>query len=96
MLNLLIYLTITKYDLNFVKQLKIKMPKLTFIKFDPSYQYDMNKTKDINLEKMHITLDNVTTFKCMQSLLKKEKWLINTLPNLTHLILSICRIIFNR
>jgi hypothetical protein len=80
--------SITKHDLNFVKELKIKMPKLTFINFDPSYQYDMNKTKDINLEKMRITLDTVTTFKCMAESLEKGKiWLINTLPNLTHLIL---------
>jgi hypothetical protein len=81
--------TISKYDFNFVQELKMKMPKLTFINFDLDYRYEMNKTEDIYVEKMDIAFDNVITFKCTEGSLERGKtWLIHTLPNLTHLILS--------
>jgi hypothetical protein len=79
---------ISKYDFSFVKELKLKMPNLSFINLKPFYPDDMNKTED-KREKMNITFDKVTTFQCMDGSLETGKvWLINLLPNLTHLILS--------
>ena len=31
----------------------MKMPKLTFIKFDPTYTYEMNKTENIYERKLY-------------------------------------------
>jgi hypothetical protein len=83
----------SKYNFNFLKQLKIKMPKLTFINFNLSDYNGVNKTESIytgnnKREKVHVTLDNVTTIKCIKGSLQDEKeWLIHALPNLKHLIL---------
>jgi len=77
-------------DFNFIKELKMKMPRLNFIKFDEPFYYDVMRKKpyiDIKTEEK-ITLDNVTTIECSRILLENDKkWLINALPNLTHLIL---------
>ncbi len=64
----------------------MKMPILTFIRFSHS---DLNKIKKNEREKkMHLTLDNVRKIQCIKGSLEDEKdWLINALPNVTHLIL---------
>jgi hypothetical protein len=75
----------SNYNLNFVKELKMKMPKLIFIKFNHS---DGNKINKNETDKMHFTLNNVRTIQCIKGSLEDEKdWLINALPNVTHLIL---------
>jgi hypothetical protein len=85
--------TASKYDVNFVKQLKTKMPKLTFIKFGAITTNDINKIQDIDAknderEKIQTTLDYMTTIECTGGSVENEKeWLIYALPNLTHLIL---------
>jgi len=67
------------------------MPKLTFINFDSSDYNGVNKTENIyaekdKREKVHVTLDNVTTIKCTKGSLEDEKeWLIHALPNFRYL-----------
>ena len=76
----------SKTDSTFVKQLKINMPKLTFIKF---HHDEVNRRKDFYIKKnMYVKLDNVTSVKCPGGSLENgEYWLTNILPNLTQLIL---------
>ncbi|CAF3604664.1 unnamed protein product [Adineta steineri] len=78
----------SKYDLNFLKQMKRKMPKLTFINFNSTDNISVKKSEDVCM-KNHITFDKVTMIKCMNGSLEDEKeWLIHLLPNLKHLILN--------
>jgi hypothetical protein len=78
------------YDRNFVKELKTKMPKLSLIRFD-SYNYRVLpkiQTNDSSEDK-YVTLDNVTTIQFMKGSIENQKdWIIYSLPNLRHLILS--------
>jgi hypothetical protein len=78
----------SNYNRNFVKELKTKMPKLTLIRFDGQgaspkiYTHDSSENKDV-------TLDNVTTIQFIQGSIENQKdWIIYSLPNLRHLILS--------
>ncbi|CAF3317800.1 unnamed protein product [Rotaria sp. Silwood2] len=77
------------YNLNFVKELKIKMPKLTLIKFGNIGFSSTHKT--VNLcqeEKFDVQLDNVTTIEFTHgSIENKKEWLINVTPNLKYLFL---------
>jgi hypothetical protein len=81
-------------DLNFLKELRVKMPKLTFIKFVSYVDYQLKRREDqyVKVEErqtMPIVLFNVTKIQCPTGSLENIKeWLIYTLPNLTHLILS--------
>ncbi|CAF4091829.1 unnamed protein product [Rotaria sordida] len=86
------------YDLNFIKKLKMKMPKLNLIKFfehlflsklSIQHSYINNNER----EKNSVTLDNVTTIQCTIRFIEREReWLIYTLPNLRHVILSCTRV----
>jgi hypothetical protein len=76
------------YNRNFVKELKTKVPKLTLIRFDgwgvshKIYTHDSSENKDV-------TLDNVTTIQFIRGSIENQKdWIIYSLPNLRHLILS--------
>lgn len=80
MLNLLIYPTESKFDFNFIKELKIKMPKLNFIKFNQMKYIDLKKDEQIKLY-------NVTTIEFEDKFLENDKSFIYALPNLTHFIL---------
>ncbi|CAF1024556.1 unnamed protein product [Adineta steineri] len=84
------------YDINFLKELKMEMPKLIFIKHRSFYKKNKAEKEiedlyvDENEEvKNHITLYNMTTIQFDHgSIENRKKWLINALPNLNHLILS--------
>ncbi|CAF0816779.1 unnamed protein product [Adineta steineri] len=84
------------YDINFLKELKMEMPKLIFIKHRSFYKKNKNEKESEDLHvneneevKNHITLYNMTTIQFDHgSIENRKKWLINTLPNLNHLILS--------
>jgi hypothetical protein len=84
----------SKYDFHFVKQLKIKMPQLTFIEFRPIKFYEMSRTEDLYVntgegEKSDIRLDNITTIKYTRIYFKDpNELLINVLPKLNHMISS--------
>ncbi|CAF3948599.1 unnamed protein product [Adineta steineri] len=67
-----------KYNFQFLKDLKIQMPKLNLIKF---ISCDSNK----NEMKNNITFDNVTTCEYNENV---KDWILYRLPNLKHLILS--------
>jgi hypothetical protein len=76
------------YNRNFVKELKRKMPKLTLIRFDSYWVSPKMETDDLS-ENKDVTLDNVTTIGFTRGNLEKHKdWIIYSLPNLRHLILS--------
>jgi hypothetical protein len=82
---------VSEYDRNFVKELKIKMPKLNLIKF--RYHFGIRKpyasTINDEREKLDLRLDNVTTLQFTGGSIEDEKdWIIYSLPNLRHLILS--------
>jgi hypothetical protein len=83
-----------EYDFNLIKQLKMKMPKLTMIFFSEDYSSRQNEEKNIFInkhekEKSNLTLNNVSTVGCKIGPGKNRKeWLIHVLPNLTHLLLS--------
>ena len=83
------------YDDSFLQQLKIKMPKLNYIKFRPLLNdNEENTIEDLYVdkdkrEKYPVILENVTTIECIRKYFEDEKeWLINALPHLNHLILS--------
>jgi hypothetical protein len=83
---------VSKYDLNFIEELKMKMPKLTFMKFHRDDYSEKNQIKDISpkmdeKEKILVTLNNVTAIQCTKEYDVKE-CLIYAVPNLRHLILS--------
>ena len=76
------------YNRNFVKELKRKMPKLALIRFDgvgvspKIHTHDSSENKDL-------TLDNVTTIQFVRGSIGNQKdWILHSLPNLRHLILS--------
>ena len=77
------------FDSNFIKELKIKMPKLNFIKFGQTVGEQMYNQNMIDVNKNErSTLDNIKTIACQKTSLQDGKeWLINVLPNVTHLIL---------
>jgi hypothetical protein len=83
-----------EYDFNLIKQLKMKMPKLTVIFFVDNYSSRQNEPKNIFMnknegEKSNVTLNNVTTIECkIGPGENKKEWLIHVLPNLIHLLLS--------
>ena len=63
-----------KYDLNFVKELKMRMPRLAFIGFVPFYDYYMGQSSCIDEKKEEqITLDNVTTIVYANKYLENAK-----------------------
>jgi hypothetical protein len=58
-----------EYDFNLIKQLKIKMPKLTINFFGEDSSSRQNEPKNIFInkhekEKSNVTLNNVTTIEC--------------------------------
>jgi hypothetical protein len=68
-----------KYDKNFIRELKIKMPKLNLIKF----RCDLHIVRHNS-----VRLENVTTVEIIYDHIENRKeWIINSLPNLKHLIL---------
>jgi len=86
------------YDKNFVKELKIKIPKLTSIQFydikfpslpKPTYLHIINDER----EKIDLRLDNVTTIEFLHGDIENIKnWIIYSLPNLRHFILFSTRL----
>jgi hypothetical protein len=79
------------YDRNFIKELKIKMPKLNLIKFGRYSDFPTNYSPAMNdeREKLDLRLDNVTIIQILTgSMEDKKDWIISSLPNLRHLILS--------
>jgi hypothetical protein len=83
----------SKYDRNFIKQLKMKMPKLNLIKFIDFSATSKVKTHDAStsnteMGEIAVRLDNVTTIKFTDESIEDQKdWIIHSLPNLSHLIL---------
>jgi hypothetical protein len=76
------------YDIHFVKELKMKMPKLISIKFDGYGVLSEPETKQISTSN-HETEINVTTIQFFQGYIENRKdWIIYSLPYLRHLILS--------
>jgi hypothetical protein len=86
----------SEFDRNFVKDLKMKMPKLNLIKFNdfsPVPKHKKQILSEINdkQEKIDVTLDNVTIIEfgsAFRSNGNEKNWLINATPNLKQLILS--------
>jgi hypothetical protein len=77
------------YDRNFVKELKIKMPKLSLIKFGNRKIFPERYSSEIEdrKEKIDLRLDNVTTIQFTRGLIDGESYrIISSLPNLRHLI----------
>jgi hypothetical protein len=85
-------------DINLLKSLKMKMPKLTSIKIkkycfktwqrghDCQHCWDEKSTESINKDKP-VILDNVTTISLeIFPLLYERDWIINSLPNIKHCI----------
>lgn len=76
------------YDRHFLKELKKKMPRLVFIRFDGYEISPKTQTHDPS-ENEDVTLDNVKTIQLIRGSLENQKdWIIYSLPNLRHLILS--------
>jgi len=70
-------------NFNFIKKLKIKMPKLISIKINSDYLCNINETIE------NETLNSVTTIHLTGGSLDNVKtWLVHILPNLKNLILS--------
>jgi hypothetical protein len=68
-----------KYDKHFIRELKIKMPKLNLIQF----RCDLHIVRHNS-----VRLENVTTVEITYDHIENRKeWIINSLPNLKHLIL---------
>ncbi len=79
------------YDIDFLKKLKMKMPKLTSIKFGGCEFLPEVKTQETSSsnEEIDVTLDNVTTIEFTEGYIEDQKDLIiSSLPNLRHFILS--------
>jgi hypothetical protein len=69
-------------NVNFLKELKIKMPKLVFVKFD------MKPTED-ERKRMHVTSNRFTMIGyTRKSVEDDKKWLIYSALNFKHLVLS--------
>jgi hypothetical protein len=85
----------SKCDLNFLKQRKMKISKLTFIKFNSFLDYyaiisreDMYVDTDKG-EKSYVTLNNVTTVECHGGFSEDAKqWIVNALHILNDSVLS--------
>lgn len=76
------------YNTNFIKELKTKMPKLTSIRFHRHWVSPKIETHD-SFGNKNVTLDNVTTLQFIQGSIENQKdWIIYSLPNLRHMILS--------
>jgi hypothetical protein len=85
------------YDRNFVKELKIKMPKLCLIKFGNRKIFPERYSSEIEdkREKIDLRLDNVTTIQFTRGLIGGESYrIISSLPNLRHLIFC-CGILYS-
>ncbi|CAF4446135.1 unnamed protein product [Rotaria sp. Silwood2] len=86
------YIKFKKFNLNLLKLIKIHMPKLLVISID--YFNDSENTEDLNIiqnktNNIDIILDRITTVHLTCGSLENEKqWLMNSLPNLKHLILT--------
>ena len=77
------------YNRDFVKELKIKMPKLTLIKFTGYNSLPHIHKQNSSCNENDVTLKNVTTIEFMRESVENQKdWIIYSLPNLKHLILS--------
>ena len=78
-----------QYDINFVKELNIKMPKLNFIKFQHDRSILYHKTEgEFSNNETDGKLSNVTTIQLVDGSIQEiNQWLINSLPNVKHLIL---------
>jgi hypothetical protein len=81
------------YDTNFVKELKIKMPKLNSITFSNDWRIRKCKPQLLSSikderERIDLTLDNVTAVQFPYRRIEDRKdWIIPFLPNLRHLSL---------
>jgi hypothetical protein len=88
----------SNYNRNFVKELKIKMPKLNLIKFCDHLGAPKRYSSSIidEREKNDIRLDNVTTIQFTHRSIEDERdWIISSLPNLRHLTLCYGLIFFD-
>ncbi len=80
-----------KYDIDFVKELKIKMTKLTLIKFNdcgvlPEPRTEQISTSNNKTEEIDV-LDNVATIEFIERYIQTRKdFIIYSLTNLQHLI----------
>jgi hypothetical protein len=82
-----------QYDIHFLRELKIKMPKLNFIKFNSWIQ----NSKLISNERINLTLNNVTTILFQGQYFQENiEWFIHLLPNLRHLILHLAKCPFKQ
>jgi len=81
-----------KYNKVFIKKLKMKMPKLTSIKFDGNMilpETQETSTTNDETEEIDFTLDNVSSIEVFKGNIKNHKdWIIYSLPNLRNLILD--------
>jgi hypothetical protein len=85
-----------QYDIHFLRELKIKMPKLNFIKFNSSIE-NSKLISNEQFERIYLTLNNVTTILFEgQSFEEKIEWFIHFLPNLKHLILRLTKCPFKQ
>jgi hypothetical protein len=78
-----------QYDINFIKELKIKMKKLNFIKFKHDESILQHKTEDgFSNNETDVKLNNVTTIQLVGGSIQQiNQWLINSLTNVKHIIL---------
>jgi hypothetical protein len=80
-----------KYNKNFIRELKMKMPKLTSIKFANIQSWSTCQTTDLHTttDKIDLRLDNMTTVQMAYGTIEdKKEWFICSLPNLKHLSFS--------
>ncbi|CAF1220911.1 unnamed protein product [Adineta steineri] len=78
-----------KFDLNLIKQIKIRMPKLISIKFISSGLFSYSETIEKPSVTEQETLTNIETVDLIGGSIENIKqWLIYILPNVKHLILS--------
>jgi len=83
--------SIYNYDRNFLKELKIKMPKLNSIKFgNDEFLSESDSSVMINeRDEIDLKLNNVTTIEFIRGLSNNESYrIISSLSNLKDLILS--------
>jgi hypothetical protein len=82
-----------QYNLNFIKDIQMKIPNLNFIKFTGTSFVPRRQTHvsfASNDERNHTTgiLDKLTTIHFSGSIECEKEWLINSLLNLKYLIFS--------
>jgi hypothetical protein len=78
-----------QYDINFIRDIKMKLPNLSSIKFI-GISHVLRHQTHINDERNHTEsmLDKLTTIDFSGLIEREKEWLINSLPNLRDLILS--------